>query len=1493
MSHAVIAFGRMNPPTTGHEKMIHAVHKEAKRVGGHAEVIASHSQDKKKNPVPQDKKMDYLKKVAPKGVKVTAASKEHPTVFHHAARLHAAGHEHLTVMSDKSESWGKALKANNGKKGPHGHYNFKSITMKSSGKRDPKASGTEGISGTKMRAHAKSGDHKSFKAGLPKALHPHADEIMKHINEEIGFQASKSQQRLDREERVRKEASRQKKLAASEKKQVKSRPKIDDKTAKLKAAREARDKEKNPFDRDSNKTSKDTTAAERKAGAGLHHEINRVKKETGKDHVVLHHNGKEHHITHIEPVKGIPKADFKLHDKHGNHVYLSHKDEGGGRSVSGTEKHLRNHPAISPFHKKAHELAKKNGGHLPHSSVHANLDNDKHQDVIKKAVFGHDHGSEQHGINNVHSIVRGKMSLKKNTTGGHSLHASEMHHHDEHIKEPMVVYAHNKTENGKKGIRVHVAFKSQYKGKHHIDTVKHINEELEERVNFKPSPFQQRAFSRKDPREQPKTKRKKMQDKLHGAALDRKLGIMKRPSRNDEAANPEMVQKSTVIKVRNLTKSKAPVSRITQGVDQLAKGEIVRQPMVRNAVLGIAKNVQNIMQDPVQANRFVQMVRKNQKAKPVKPKVEEAMEIDEAMDIKQRIKRKLIMRRNRPKLKRMKKLYSKRRVPEKNIRQRARKAAIRRVRVKTTGARGASYRTLSPAAKQFIDKTVKKRQGMVDKIARRLLPKHRKAEIQRLSNSFDQFVGAQLNEEASPKRKDGKAFAIKDTGTVAGNTKHKYKEKTSKKINAAPVTEQDLAALFQKSEVSGFPFEVILEVFIRGIESKHLEEQTVIQNGFARVNSFINQGKAFEEDYDLVEGEYKKPEVQALKRKQKRKSDDFRSKQSVSSKTTAMFKKRHGGKTSQLRPGTKRTMGRSSSAKSDASVTMRPVGGVTKAHRDLGKYTEHDFRRIHGISKSAMRTKLRREEFDMFAETQEKVQDDSQNLTPNYSKVMADLDSVKQKPKKTKAPVTEKYKSGPAPTIGQKKAMDKAIDHLVKNPKEVPKSARSTLRGVPTQKKVEENAMDDAHAQIYPKKQAIKWKVKPPAGTKNIHPDSPYLKKKKKVDEKYSGPIITSINRPSVEKAAADSLKGKDKIYNQPTKAVPKRKNELMSATEKRMRRQGYTKEESFTSLKQWLEGYGSSYGNVRAGNPGGKSSTTYQGSKDYTKVKADPKKKSDRFSRAKTAVSWTKEDIGEENLDELSRETLGSYQSKASDARGHRKLSTKKVDNRYTGVARAADKLDKKKVEEAAPLPTKKQSDTMAKIKQRIVTKKIKQAVKQEAVVQNTDNKAPHMENVPVEYDTNIIAAAANKGTKKKTNKEYVLKIGEKKDVPSNPYMKLEGTPEAAAHARKVTPGQVNEVTVDLEHPSGKKKTTLGKLVQHNKNQGWEVSKKQSSKEGQQFADIYHGNQKENYTMNSGGGATTSPAPSQKVKVFNMPKVKTNTKMKSKNGEEEKKIDD
>jgi len=181
---AVFAFGRMNPPTTGHEKLMHAVHKTAQAHGAKGHVVTSHSHDSKKNPLPQDKKMSYLKKLHPQ-VDVHGSSKQAPTMLHHASKLHAQGHKHLVMVagSDRTKDFENTLKKYNGQKGPHGHYNFKSIKVVSSGARDPDSEGVSGMSGTKMRAHAKAGDHESFKKGLPKALHKHAGDIVKHINE--------------------------------------------------------------------------------------------------------------------------------------------------------------------------------------------------------------------------------------------------------------------------------------------------------------------------------------------------------------------------------------------------------------------------------------------------------------------------------------------------------------------------------------------------------------------------------------------------------------------------------------------------------------------------------------------------------------------------------------------------------------------------------------------------------------------------------------------------------------------------------------------------------------------------------------------------------------------------------------------------------------------------------------------------------------------------------------------------------------------------------------------------------------------------------------------------------------------------------------------------------------------------------------------------------------------------------------------------------------
>ena len=51
MKTAVFAFGRFNPPTIGHEKLINAVIAVNQRERGTAFIYGSHSQDSKKNPL--------------------------------------------------------------------------------------------------------------------------------------------------------------------------------------------------------------------------------------------------------------------------------------------------------------------------------------------------------------------------------------------------------------------------------------------------------------------------------------------------------------------------------------------------------------------------------------------------------------------------------------------------------------------------------------------------------------------------------------------------------------------------------------------------------------------------------------------------------------------------------------------------------------------------------------------------------------------------------------------------------------------------------------------------------------------------------------------------------------------------------------------------------------------------------------------------------------------------------------------------------------------------------------------------------------------------------------------------------------------------------------------------------------------------------------------------------------------------------------------------
>jgi len=178
---AVFTFGRMNPPTTGHEKLIQKVADVAKQHGAKGHIVLSHSHDNKNNPIPQDKKIGYVQKIN-KNVHVHGSDKDAPNFLSQAKKFHSQGHDHL-VMVAGSDRVGEYEKILNKYNGHPDHFNFKSIKVVSAGQRDPDSEGTTGISGTKMRAFAKSGDEASFKGGLPKALHGQHKQIMSHIKE--------------------------------------------------------------------------------------------------------------------------------------------------------------------------------------------------------------------------------------------------------------------------------------------------------------------------------------------------------------------------------------------------------------------------------------------------------------------------------------------------------------------------------------------------------------------------------------------------------------------------------------------------------------------------------------------------------------------------------------------------------------------------------------------------------------------------------------------------------------------------------------------------------------------------------------------------------------------------------------------------------------------------------------------------------------------------------------------------------------------------------------------------------------------------------------------------------------------------------------------------------------------------------------------------------------------------------------------------------------
>ena len=157
-------FGRFNPPTIGHEKLMDAT----KKIGRNYRVYASHSQDASKNPLDYNTKVKYMKRMFPKHSR-SIKSDNVRTAIDVAVKLHDEGFKNLTMVvgSDRVREFQKLLNDYNGKQARHGFYDFKTIKVKSAGERDPDAEGISGMSASKMRKAAQNNDYDSFKQGLP------------------------------------------------------------------------------------------------------------------------------------------------------------------------------------------------------------------------------------------------------------------------------------------------------------------------------------------------------------------------------------------------------------------------------------------------------------------------------------------------------------------------------------------------------------------------------------------------------------------------------------------------------------------------------------------------------------------------------------------------------------------------------------------------------------------------------------------------------------------------------------------------------------------------------------------------------------------------------------------------------------------------------------------------------------------------------------------------------------------------------------------------------------------------------------------------------------------------------------------------------------------------------------------------------------------------------------------------------------------------------
>ena len=194
-------FGRMNPPTVGHGKVMDALAMKSGKAD--YKVFVSQSQDAKKNPLSYSDKIKHTRKMFPKHARNIMVDKSVKTAINAMVALYDQGYKSVTMVvgDDRITEFEVLLKKYNGTKARHGFYNFKNIRIVSAGKRDPDATGIEGMSASKQRENASKNDFVSFSQGVPKSMsNPDTRKLFNDVRKGMGLkEASEFRNHLELE----------------------------------------------------------------------------------------------------------------------------------------------------------------------------------------------------------------------------------------------------------------------------------------------------------------------------------------------------------------------------------------------------------------------------------------------------------------------------------------------------------------------------------------------------------------------------------------------------------------------------------------------------------------------------------------------------------------------------------------------------------------------------------------------------------------------------------------------------------------------------------------------------------------------------------------------------------------------------------------------------------------------------------------------------------------------------------------------------------------------------------------------------------------------------------------------------------------------------------------------------------------------------------------------------------------------------------------------